>query len=69
MASEVTVIKPEQINLATIAVSTHLVACDGGGGPLGHPMTYYEIGSEGTATCNYCDRKFVLTPTTDGAHG
>jgi len=42
-----------------IEVDTPHVACDGGG-TLGHPKVYYEIGDEGEVTCGYCDRRFVL---------
>ena len=36
------------------------VACDGGGGALGHPKVYLEMGDEGFVECPYCDRRFVL---------
>ena len=48
-----------------IAVHDHRVACDGGGGALGHPRVYLEIGGRGYAECGYCDRRFVLA---DPAH-
>jgi uncharacterized Zn-finger protein len=48
-----------------IYVDTHKVACNGGGGPLGHPLVYMELGEDGEAECGYCDRKFVLK---DHAH-
>ncbi|MCU0837823.1 MAG: zinc-finger domain-containing protein [Rhodospirillales bacterium] len=44
----------------TIAVDRHVVACDGGGGPLGHPLVYLNLGAEGEVTCPYCSRHFVL---------
>jgi uncharacterized Zn-finger protein len=44
----------------TFAVTTRRVACDGGGGALGHPRVFYEIGEEGFVECLYCDRRFVL---------
>ena len=69
MAGAVTVITPEQRDLATVEVTSRLVACDGGGGPLGHPRTYYEVGPEGVAVCNYCDKRFVLAHPTGEAHG
>ncbi len=34
------------------------VACDGGGGALGHPKVFYTL-KEGKAECGYCDAKFV----------
>lgn len=43
-----------------IAASTHQVACDGGGGALGHPLVYLEMGDDGFVECGYCDRRFVL---------
>ena len=36
------------------------IACDGDGGPLGHPRVYLVIGAEGHVDCPYCDRRFVL---------
>ena len=36
------------------------VSCDGGGGPLGHPRVYLEIGEEGEIVCPYCSRTFKL---------
>lgn len=36
------------------------VACDGGGGPLGHPKVYLHIDHEdGEVVCPYCSRTFV----------
>ena len=37
------------------------IACDGGGGALGHPKVYYDLSGEGFADCGYCDRRFVWT--------
>lgn len=42
------------------------VKCDGGGGPLGHPVVYYTIGDEGFAECLYCDRRYVYEPGPGG---
>ncbi len=44
----------------TIIVSEKRVACDGGGGALGHPRVFLEIDSTGAVTCPYCSRHFVL---------
>jgi uncharacterized Zn-finger protein len=44
----------------TIVVHEHRVACDGGGGALGHPRVYLEMGEAHFVECNYCDRRFVL---------
>ncbi|MFT6073028.1 MAG: putative Zn-finger protein [Alphaproteobacteria bacterium] len=37
----------------------HKVGCNGGGGALGHPLTYYVMNAEGYAECSYCDKKFI----------
>jgi uncharacterized Zn-finger protein len=43
----------------TLTVRETRVACDGGGA-LGHPKVYLQIGDEGFVECPYCDRRFVL---------
>ena len=43
-----------------ITVTTHKVKCDGGGGALGHPIVWYDMGEENFVECLYCDRRFVL---------
>ena len=43
-----------------IFVTTTRVACDGGGGALGHPIVYMEMGDSAYVECGYCDRRFVL---------
>ncbi len=42
-----------------VHVHEHRVGCDGGGGALGHPLTYYTLDAQGQATCRYCDKIFV----------
>jgi len=42
-------------------VDQHRIACDGGGGALGHPKVYYSLDDD-VAVCGYCDRKFVYDP-------
>jgi uncharacterized Zn-finger protein len=44
-----------------IVVDEHRVACDGGGGALGHPRVYLEMGERGFVECGYCDRRFVAS--------
>lgn len=46
---------PEQIT-----VPTKRVACDGGGGALGHPLVYMDMGEDDFVECGYCDRRFVI---------
>ena len=43
-----------------ITVDTDRVACDGGGGALGHPKVYLNLGEEGRVECPYCSRLYVL---------
>ena len=40
-------------------VHTLIVWCDGGG-TSGHPQVYLRIGRDNSATCGYCDKRFVL---------
>jgi len=44
----------------TFEVDERRVACDGGGGALGHPKVYLEIGEGNFIDCPYCDRRFKL---------
>ena len=48
----------------TIEVEETAIACDGGGGALGHPRVFLHIDGEGRVDCPYCGRRFVLK---DGA--
>ncbi|MEL7480518.1 MAG: zinc-finger domain-containing protein [Pseudomonadota bacterium] len=43
-----------------IIVTEHRVSCDGGGGALGHPKVFYELGEDGEVVCGYCGRHYVL---------
>ncbi|MDP1912349.1 zinc-finger domain-containing protein [Brevundimonas sp.] len=43
-----------------IVVPTKRVACDGGGA-LGHPLVYMDMGGDDFVECAYCDRRFVLS--------
>ena len=43
-----------------IEVEDTVVACNGGGGALGHPLVYLNLETNGTIDCPYCDRRFVL---------
>ena len=43
-------------------IETHdtSVPCNGGKGPLGHPLVYLSIKKEGYVDCPYCGRRFQL---------
>ena len=43
-----------------IEVEIKRVVCDGGGGTLGHPKIYLEMGGANEVSCPYCSRRFVL---------
>ena len=45
----------------TIVVDRTRVVCDGGGGALGHPRVFMEMGEQDWVECGYCDRRFVLS--------
>lgn len=50
----------------TIEVTSKRVMCDGGGGALGHPRVWYDMGDEDFVECLYCDRRFVLKAGSGG---
>jgi uncharacterized Zn-finger protein len=53
-----------------LEVTESQVACDGGGGALGHPLVYLTVGQEGRVDCPYCSRRYVLSETAKvGGHG
>jgi uncharacterized Zn-finger protein len=52
----------------TLSVSETRIACDGGGA-LGHPKVYLQIGDEGFVECPYCDRRFVLAEGAGSGQG
>nr|CAG4642254.1 EOG090X0NBY [Eurycercus lamellatus] len=40
-------------------VESRIVACNGGGGPLGHPKVYINLDKPGNHICGYCGLRFV----------
>ncbi|HEX4259911.1 MAG TPA: zinc-finger domain-containing protein [Acetobacteraceae bacterium] len=51
--------RPAPKPLEIIAAHSHVVACDGGGGVLGHPKVYLRIVAR-EVMCPYCSRLYVL---------
>ena len=45
-----------------IYVAQKRIACDGGGGALGHPKVWYTMGEDGQVRCGYCDRLYIYDP-------
>jgi uncharacterized Zn-finger protein len=52
----------------TIYVDSMVVACNGGGGPLGHPRVYLNLTADGKIDCPYCSRLFILRGTQGVGH-
>jgi uncharacterized Zn-finger protein len=53
---------PDFLHPEIINVTGDKVACDGGGGPIGHPRVYLPLYAEiGYVDCPYCDRRYVST--------
>ena len=50
---------PSFENPEIVFVETRKVSCNGGGA-LGHPIVWYEMGDDDEVECKYCDRRFVL---------
>ena len=50
-----------------IEVDDTVVACNGGGGALGHPRVFLNLETLGFVDCPYCDRRFVLKEGAAGA--
>ena len=44
------------------------VACDGGGGALGHPKVWMDMAQDTEVVCKYCDKIFRLDPKAE-VHG
>ncbi len=44
---------------ASVLTESRKVSCDGGG-TLGHPLVWLEMGDDDVVVCGYCDQRFVL---------
>ncbi len=56
-------------DIETITVAGKGVDCDGGGGVLGHPKVYLNLGEDGETACPYCGRRYVLKADGTGGGG
>ena len=54
--------------LETIEVTSPVVKCDGGNGPLGHPTVYLNMGEKTQVDCPYCGRLYKLKAGAKVAH-
>ena len=50
----------DQQNADRVIVTSTRISCDGGGGALGHPKIWMDMGQDTQVKCKYCDRVFVL---------
>jgi uncharacterized Zn-finger protein len=49
----------ESMPFETIETDDVIAACNGGGGPMGHPRVYLNLTPNGRVECPYCSRLFV----------
>lgn len=56
MASEEVLLVDDREVVITDAIH---VRCDGGNGPLGHPVEFITLERDGQAVCKYCGRRYV----------
>ncbi len=52
----------------TIEANSRELACDGGGA-LGHPRVFLNMGEKTEIDCPYCGRHFVLSADTPASSG
>ena len=45
------------------------VVCDGGGGAVGHPRVFLNMGDKSEIDCPYCGRRFALKEDAKAASG
>ncbi|MBT4906695.1 MAG: zinc-finger domain-containing protein [Rhodospirillaceae bacterium] len=53
----------------TIEVDSREIACDGGGGALGHPRVFLNMGENKAIDCPYCGRQFTLSADAPASAG
>ena len=51
---------PAELSPEVIRVTGRRVACDGGGGAMGHPRVWLNLGDDDHVTCPYCSREYIL---------
>ena len=49
----------KKLSTDVILTNQPRVACNGGGGALGHPKIFLTLDTDGRVTCPYCSREFV----------
>lgn len=51
------------LTMEPVETKNTVIKCDGGGGPLGHPLIYLNLEKTGTVVCPYCSKVFVRETT------
>lgn len=51
--------KQQAPEIIEIPADADEVKCDGGNGPLGHPLVWYTFDGQNEVECGYCDRLFL----------
>lgn len=54
--------KEQASEIIEVPADVQEVRCDGGNGPLGHPVVWYSFDGRDRAECYYCDRLFLKKP-------
>lgn len=60
------VVMPQLEKPEVITTAEARVACNGGGGALGHPRIFLTFGPDHRAVCPYCSRVFVQQGEDEG---
>lgn len=53
----------------SVEVEDVKVVCDGGGGTVGHPRVFLNMGEARQIDCPYCGKRFVLKEGAEAASG
>lgn len=53
----------------SVEVEDVKVVCDGGGGAVGHPRVFLNMGEAREIDCPYCGKRFVLKEGVEAASG
>lgn len=48
-----------QLDNMVVMTNDARVSCNGGGGALGHPQIWLNMGADNSVTCPYCSRQFI----------
>ena len=55
--------------IEAVEVEDVKVVCDGGGGAVGHPRVFLNMGGKRQIDCPYCGRRFILKDGAKAASG